>query len=515
MDKKRAILYTRVSTEEQEQGASLRYQEEQLRQYCEKKDWEVVACYTDNESGRTFDRKSYVALLDYIKKNKSKVDYILVTRSDRFARNLPLMLVAKSEFKKLGISLKAIEQDFDESIPEYKLLENLQYTMDEIESDKISIRVKASNYKFAKEGAFLNRVPKGYEREVINGRASMKPNNFADTIQTAFQLFSEGIYSTEAVRKKLELKTVCKQGFINILRNKVYAGYVKVPTFKGQPAYWTKGLHDPIISNALYEKVQSILNGKRSTPIKASTKENQFFLRGHIICPVCHHPYTASKSKGRKQHYAYYHCDSKYSCNQRYKREEIEKVMIDLLSQFEVKKSVEKVYHNILTTVIGDNTKYATRRINSLQADLDALNEKICKNQDYLLEGKIDHVAFNTINTRLIQEQQALEEEIKQAKAKPDGETLTKFDKGATFVKSLRKLMLSANNEDKSVVIGSIFPENLIFHKGEYRTAKINSFVLLICPNIKGLGLIEKEKAVISDGLTSFAPPLGLEPMTP
>ena len=127
----------------------------------------------------------------------------------------------------------------------------------------------------------------------------------------------------------------------------------------------------------------------------------------------------------------------------------------------------------------------------------------------------VSNVTFNSINNRLIQEQQVLEAELKQAKAKPDGETLTKFDKGATFVKSLKKLMLSANNEDKSLVIGSIFPENLIFHKGEYRTTKINSFVLLICPAIKGLGLIEKEKAVISDGLTSWAPPLGLEPRTP
>ena len=515
MKKQKAILYTRVSTEEQEDGASLRYQETQLRQYCESKNLEVVACYTDNQSGRNFDRKSYVELLDYVKKNKSNVDYILVTRWDRFARNQFLMVKAKTEFKKLGVAIKAIEQNIDETIPEHKLIENIQYTLDEIESDKISIRVKASNYEFAKEGAFLNRVPRGYNREVITGRASMKPNDFAHTIQTAFQLFSEGIYSTEALRKKLELKNVSKQGFINILRNKIYAGYVKVPAFKGQPAYWTKGLHEPIISSALYEKVQGVLNGKRPTPIKASTKENQFFLRGHIICPLCHHSYTASKSKGRKQHYAYYHCDSKYACNQRYKKEDIETAMIDILAQFEVKKSVEKVYHNILQTVIGDNTKYATRRINSLQADLDALTEKICKNQDLLIEGKISDVTFNSINNRYMQEQQVLEAELKQAKAKPDGETLTQFDKGATFVKSLTKLMLSANNEDKSLVIGSIFPENLIFHKGEYRTAKINNFVLLICPNIKGLGLLEKEKAVISDGLTSFAPPLGLEPRTP
>ena len=102
-----------------------------------------------------------------------------------------------------------------------------------------------------------------------------------------------------------------------------------------------------------------------------------------------------------------------------------------------------------------------------------------------------------------------METDLKQLQAKPDGNSLLAFDNGLTVVKSLKKLMLLASTEDKSLIIGSIFPEKPYFEKGQYRTAQINGFLLLLCPSINDLGLLEKEKAIISDGLSSWAPPLG------
>src|SRR4029077_10682874 len=141
-------------------------------------------------------------------------------------RNQLLVAKTKLDFKKIGVIVKAIEQNvnLDETIPEYKLIENIQYTLDEIESDKISIRVKASNYKFGKEGAFLNKAPKGYDKTRIDGRSSLKPNDYSRVIHEAFSTFASGNYSTEALRKKMGLNdSISKQGLIDLLRNRAYA----------------------------------------------------------------------------------------------------------------------------------------------------------------------------------------------------------------------------------------------------------------------------------------------------
>jgi len=501
---KNAILYTRVSTAEQEDGASLRYQEEQLRNFCKNKNWTVVGLFTDKESGRDYDRKEFINLQAYIKSNKGKVDYILVTRWDRFGRNQFLTVKAKSDLKKMGVTVMAIEQNIDETIPEHKLIENIQYTLDEIESDKISLRVKASNYKFAKEGAFLNRAPKGYDKTRIDGKSSLKKNELSEIIRESFVRFSGGNYSTEALRKELNLN-VCKQTFINILRDKIYAGYIKVPAFKGEDSYWTRGLHEPIIDIVLYEKVQNVLNGNRPVPIRVAKRENDFFLRGHVICPICHHPFTASRSKGRVGYYSYYHCDSKYGCKQRFTKAEFEGKLIQSISSLKVKESIEKIYSNILKTVVGDNTKYKTRRSNEIERELKELNEKIYKNQDLLVDGKITDVIFNSINNRYTLEKKQLETELAQVKVKANNETYSAFSNGVSVVKGIERIMSMASPTDKSLVIGSIFPEKLSFGNGEYRTTNMNSFVSLLCPNIKGFGGLENKKAIISDGLSTSA----------
>ena len=54
MEKKRAYMYTRVSTAMQVEGYSLEAQEEKIRRYCEYHDMEIVRTYSDKgKSGST------------------------------------------------------------------------------------------------------------------------------------------------------------------------------------------------------------------------------------------------------------------------------------------------------------------------------------------------------------------------------------------------------------------------------------------------------------------------------
>lgn len=50
---------------------------------------------------------------------------------------------------------------------------------------------------------------------------------------------------------------------MDMLRNRFYIGEVHVPAYKGSPAQYVKGKHDPIISKDTFYKVQDILDGKQ------------------------------------------------------------------------------------------------------------------------------------------------------------------------------------------------------------------------------------------------------------
>lgn len=74
---RKAILYIRVSTDEQADGYSLPYQEERLRTYCRQHNIEAVALYKEDYSAKSFERPEFKKLLAYIKSNKGAVDLLV------------------------------------------------------------------------------------------------------------------------------------------------------------------------------------------------------------------------------------------------------------------------------------------------------------------------------------------------------------------------------------------------------------------------------------------------------
>ena len=80
-------LYTRVSTTEQaEEGYSIKEQEARLRSYCSAKGWTIAGIYSDpGFSGSNTDRP---ALKDLVEDARNKkIDAVLVYKLDRLSRS--------------------------------------------------------------------------------------------------------------------------------------------------------------------------------------------------------------------------------------------------------------------------------------------------------------------------------------------------------------------------------------------------------------------------------------------
>ncbi|WHY34216.1 recombinase family protein [Cytobacillus firmus] len=86
MNKLRAAIYIRVSTEEQAQNFSLKAQEEVVKEYAERKGYELYDVYCDDGySGKDFNRPEIQRLFKDL--YNDKVDAILVWKIDRLSRN--------------------------------------------------------------------------------------------------------------------------------------------------------------------------------------------------------------------------------------------------------------------------------------------------------------------------------------------------------------------------------------------------------------------------------------------
>jgi len=134
--KNKAIIYTRVSsTKQTEGGTSLDSQKKICQDYCGKASLEVDKVFSENAAGAKITRRTELKkLLDYARKHKRKINYLVVYKWDRLARNMEDNLWIRKEFAAMGIAVKSATEAMDDS-PAARLQEGLLAVFNEYDRD--------------------------------------------------------------------------------------------------------------------------------------------------------------------------------------------------------------------------------------------------------------------------------------------------------------------------------------------------------------------------------------------
>ena len=105
---KRAILYTRVSTDEQARsGYSLAQQLEALREYAAREGYEVLEEVSDpGQSGASLERPGMDRVRDLVQ--SGGVSVVLAQDRDRFAREPAYHYLLRREFEEHGAKIRAL-----------------------------------------------------------------------------------------------------------------------------------------------------------------------------------------------------------------------------------------------------------------------------------------------------------------------------------------------------------------------------------------------------------------------
>jgi len=150
---KRVALYARVST--LDKGQDPQTQLGQLRDYAQRRSFEVMGEFIDYASGTTLDRAQYKLMLDAAKKRK--LDVVLVWRYDRFARSTQALVNAMKEFQSMGIDFISYQENIDTTTPTGELIFHVMASLAQFESSLISQRVKAGMARAKAQGKRISR----------------------------------------------------------------------------------------------------------------------------------------------------------------------------------------------------------------------------------------------------------------------------------------------------------------------------------------------------------------------
>tara|TARA_B100000508_G_scaffold60333_1_gene47062 strand:- start:110405 stop:111931 length:1527 start_codon:yes stop_codon:yes gene_type:complete len=476
--KKTGIIYCRVSSAEQVKGTSLRSQERICKEYADHKGIQVLKCFVEEgESAKTANRPKFQEAISYCSKKKNSIDFFLVYKIDRFARNQNDHVVARSFLKKYGTSLQSVTEHMDDS-PVGMLSEGMLALFAEFENSTRATRSKGGMVERVKSGVWVWKAPLGYKR-VIKGGNLVIDDSVAPYIRMAFEEWSKGVHSFKSLSNLLYKKGLVgssgkklyPQSIEKIIKNHIYYGLIQAFDME------VVGSFEPIISEDLFWKCQPGVHRKYGDGPRL--KQNpEFPLRKFVKCDHCEVTLTGSSSTGRKgKKYPYYH-HQKQNCPHA-KSHSKEKFEANFISFLETVAPKEKEYEEAFKAVVLDvwqsNFKKLDKENEKVRRDISNLEDERQKVFEFHRSGVYKDIEFleqkESINKRIHLNKSLLKE--KQFEELNMDEALSFcFD----FVRDSSKTWkdLEKQPEHRLRFQKLLFPEKITFDGAKFGTTKMS-----------------------------------------
>ena len=410
---KRAVLYARVSSKEQErEGFSIDSQLKLLRSYAAEQGLSVVREYIDIETAKASGRTNFTAMIGYLKSHPA-VETVLVEKTDRLYRNLRDWVT----IDELDIAIHFVKENIvlaPDSRSSEKFLHGIKVLMAKNYIDNLSEEVRKGMLEKAEQGIWPSMAPTGYLNVVgANGKRviAVDPDT-APAVTSLFEWFSTGMYSLKQAAKRARSegmtfrnsdKLISLSSVHKILRSRIYTGEFEWLGKRYQ------GSHEPLISTELWERVQGVLDGRHTARIRGVEKD--FLFTGMIKCGHCG---CLLVGDIKKQKYIYYRCShAKQKCREPYVREEVLlEQFTDMLDRIEMTDGMFSWLVRALRENFAELRHDHDAAVQRLQKERERLRERM--KQIYIdnLDGRIEDTIFNALTAQFREQERKVAREL-------------------------------------------------------------------------------------------------------
>ena len=515
METMKAVIYCRVSSVKQSvDGDGLESQRARCEEFAHRRGYEIVSVFRDEASGSTVSRKGMKAMLDFLKSKRPYQHIVIIDDISRLARGLEAHYALRRQLKSAGGILKSPSIDFGDD-SDSGLMENVLASVSQHQREKNKEQTRNRTLGRMLNGYYAFRAPVGYRFQKVEGHGNLlvpfEPE--ASVVREVFEGFASGRFQNQteivlfleahpgwpaAMRKHVSCERVYE-----LLTRPHYAGYIDAPTYGIR---MKKGQHEPIVSLETYQAVQERLTAKPRVPTHTNTKID-FALRGFIDCADCGNTLTACWSKGRKQHYPYYLCQTR-GCSSKGKsvrRDDLEAQFADMLTKLRPAPELYALAVEMFRDLWHARAAQGDAARVQMAADAKRIEREISALIDRIM-------ATSTTSLVSAYEQKVQDLEIEKSvlreKIANCGRPLISFEESYrtafAFLENPKKLWDSNRLEDKRAVLKLVFASRLAFHrKTGFRTAETSIPFKLF----NDLGEVDSDES-------GMVPGAGIEPAT-
>ena len=507
--KGKAVTWTRVSSEEQlKSNNSIETQLNACHRYCEIHNKEVKLDF-----GGTFEsaKKAGDKFLEMVGAvlNDPEVDTIVVYDYDRFSRNMQEGLTYKSQLNKSGVTIIAVNQPVDKNNLLAEHIEAILLIVADIDNAMRRHKCYEGMVACINRGEWYSRPPLGYTSKKMNREHQITINDDGKILKKAWEwIASEPNISQQTILSRLQARglNISKQRLSICLRNSFYCGRLEHKFLNGKVI---KGKQEQLISEALFDKVQNILN-KNSNNYEQSVETPRFPLKGHVY----YNGHVMTGYTVKKKNLDYYKYSGKDGAVN-VSAKEIHTKYIELLDRFNIPSELVPVLIEVLKMKFKEKENNQFDDITAIEKNLSTIRTHMKTVKRRFAIGKIDEDTYTSALKDL--EADEREAEIALEKASVNLSNLATYIEETTRIAcNLSSYWNSKDFEVCQKIQKMAFPNGVKWDKEsrEIRTIETNTFLELIynvSVTYKNDATQKKDK---SNDLSLLVAEAGLEPTT-
>jgi len=480
-----AVIYVRVSTEEQTQNYSLESQEKECRAYAQRHNYEIDKVFREEgASGKTIaGRPVLKELLAYSSNKKNNLSFILVYKYDRWARNTSEGLGLITLVAKYGVDVQSITEPTGNNAMG-KAMTGLMLVVAQLENDVKSERTKSGMLAAIEAGRWPWGAPIGYKHTVVDGKKKLVfLEEYREILTTLFDNASKNISTKiELVNQinkmgfaKLWGKPATEKTIDKIIKKKFYYGILEAKTWKQE----SQGIHEAIIDEETWIRANMALYKKAKNYVR-SRNSNEFPLKGFVRCGSCLNPLRGSFNRGNGGLYANYHCTHK-GCDKpiRIRKERLETQFLETIKMFQLSKNQQEKMNKILTKHWEDEINEHEKKEAEIRQQIDELGNRRMAIVESNHKNIIDDNEASEMLERLNIEKMGYYLDLSENEIdKSSAQAVANFT--TSFLSSVGMLWQKLDVNEKIKLQYAIFPKGVVFKDGDFGTNEISPSFRLI-----------------------------------
>ena len=492
LENKVAALWTRVSTEKQEENnCSLDTQERICREYAETHGITIKKHFGGTHESAKTEGELYRKMIAEVARDK-EINIILVYSFDRFSRTGTEAIMTKAYLKTKGIYVVSATQATDPDSAAGEFMENIIFLFNQFENSLRRDKSVTGMTECLKRGDWYGKPPLGYDHRKEGKSHILTVNDTGRILKNAFVWKAEGVGDMEIVKRlKSYGLTIDRRHLNKLLHNPFYCGYITHNLLgfdeNGEPIQ-VPGNQEKLIEESLFMKIQ---NQSRAGYEHQKETEN-FPLKRHVKCADCGGYLTGYTVKARGRDY--YKCNKK-GCKSNHSTEKLHSKYITILNGYGIPDAFIPILSKVLKKVFDTyNENKGTAKSLFKKRETETL-KKIEEIKVKHGLGQIDKSVYNAtlshLNTSLAEIRRCLEESSQNLSNE------RKFiDRVIATTCKLGTFWKEANFTTRQTLQNLVFPNGIIYDKvlDDYRTDEENE-VFKIFRRFTTSYMTDKEKA--------------------